>query len=105
MLFHQTGRDFENDITKLHQIAEMSLGKDFSERMSKEEINIGNISANISTADTIRIDEKLINRINDNANKVLDDILGANFKKGYVSRVGLEKLTLGEIKKYRSIMK
>lgn len=87
LLFHGTGQEFENDITKLHQIAERELGIAFEKQMSKSQINIGKNSANIlNTSDTIRIDEELIKQIEDNAGEAINKMVGENFHKGYVAK-------------------
>lgn len=85
LLFHGSGQSFEDDITKLHQISEIIL--DVPNKMSKKDINIGKISANIlNTSETIRIEDAFVKGINDLANEAIDELVGANFKKGYVSK-------------------
>lgn len=87
MFFHGTGSGFEKDITKLHQIAEKNLRIEFEKQMSKEQINIGNVSANIlDEAGTIRITSALVESIEQNGSAAINELVGADFHKGIVKK-------------------
>lgn len=85
MLFRSSGVGFEKDIVKLHQMAENALALEANKKMTKEEIHIGNISANIlNTSETIDISPVVIDAVNQASNEALDELVGANFHKGIV---------------------